>query len=172
MPVVTGSRPISAMFIHFTSYNDRGVSGGQLTGLGAGWRQSGLGRCPSFATICSTKTIVGFRPLLQCLGERACDPVAQKFCDRGRNTLATLSRLSDNCAHARLLSGLVEEVSRSVGSLALAQAGGFYHALPYKSGTPGHRTSCWRNNRLICTSRLEHPECVARFSRRVRPNGR
>jgi len=40
--------------------------------------------------------------------------------------------------------GLVpqEEVSRSVGSLALAQAGGFYHALSYKSGIPGHRTSC------------------------------
>src|SRR5262249_32964068 len=56
---------------------------------------------------------------------------------------------------------------------ALAQAAGeFSHALPYKTGTVGHRTSCWRNNRPICTARLEHPECVARFSRRLRPNGR
>src|SRR6516162_4991227 len=138
MPVVTGSRPISAMFIHFTSYNDRGA---------LKQHQSGLGRCRSFATICSIKTIVGFRPLLHCLGERSCDPVAQRFCDRGRKTLATLSALSDVeivpmdvCCR-----GLVpqEEVSRSVGSLALAQAGGgICHALPYKTGTPGHRASC------------------------------
>ena len=48
---------------------------------------------------------------------------------------------------------------------------GFFRALSYKTRIAGHRTPYQRSNHSLCTARLEHPECVARFSRGLRSNG-